>query len=96
MIIHAENMALQLKQYKRNLSKSSETDIFHTPWGGVVCRNCDDLGDFLSFKSVAAYKGEEKPLWLHLPLFLFRDNVSQYNGLVFNRFNCQTPNQVFS
>ena len=76
-------MALQLKQYKRSLSKSSETNLFLTPWGGVVYRNCDELGDLLSFKSVAAYTGEDKPLWLHLPLVLFRDNVSQYNSLVF-------------
>ena len=87
MIIHTANMALQLKQYKRNLSKSSETNLFLTPWGGVVYRNCDELGDLLSFKSVAAYKGEDKPLWLHLPLVLFRDNVSQYNSLVFNWCN---------
>ena len=69
MIIHAGNMVLQLKQYKRNLSKSNETNLLLTPWGGVVCRDCDELGDLLSFKSVAAYKGEDKPLWLHLRPF---------------------------
>ena len=71
------NMALRLTQYRKNLSKSNEENLFLTPWGGAVCRNCDDLGDLLSYTSVNEYKEEDRPLWLHLSLVIFRENVSQ-------------------
>ena len=68
-------MTLQFKQYTKNLSKPNEENHFLLPWGGVVLRNCDDLGDLLTFKSVAHYREEGKPLWLVLALVLFRENV---------------------
>lgn len=68
-------MTLQLRNYRKNLAKPNEENIFLLPWGGVVCRNCDDLGDLVSFNSVAQYKEENKPLWLVLSLMLFRENV---------------------
>ena len=70
-------MDLQVKQYRKNLSKSNEENHFLSPWGGVICRNCDDLGDLLSFKNIAQYKESDKPLWLVLSLVLFRENVRQ-------------------
>ena len=72
-------MTLQLKQYVKSLSKKKEENVFLLPWGGVVLRNCDDLGDLLTFHSVAHYREEDKPLWLLLSLVLFRDNVSHYD-----------------
>ena len=68
-------MTLQLKQFRKNLSKSKEENIFLLPWGGIVLRNCDVLGDLLQFKSVAHYREENTPLWLILSLVLFRENV---------------------
>ena len=68
-------MTLQFKNYTKNLSKPNEESKFLLPWGGILLRNCDDLGDLLSFKSVAQYRDQEKPLWLVLSLVLFRDNV---------------------
>ena len=70
-------MTLQFKQYTKNIAKPSEENAFLLPWGGVVLRNCDDLGDLLTFHSVAQYREEGKPLWLMLSLVLFRENVSQ-------------------
>ena len=69
------SMDLQVKQYRKNLSKTNEENHFLSPWGGVVCRNCDDLGDLLSFKNIAQYKESDRPLWLLLSLVLFRENV---------------------
>ena len=69
-------MTWQLKVYRRNLSKQSEENIFLLPWGGVVCRNCDDSGELISYKSVADYKEGDQPLWLVLSLVFFRENVS--------------------
>ena len=68
-------MTLQFKNYTKNLSKGNEGNKFLLPWGGVLLRNCDSLGDLLSFKSVAQYM-DEQPLWLVvLSLLPFRDNV---------------------
>ena len=47
------SMDLQVKQYRKNLSKTNKENRFLSPWGGVVCRNFDDLGDLLSFKNIA-------------------------------------------
>ena len=68
-------MTLQLKQYRKQLSKSKQEDIFLLPWGGVVCRNCDNLGDLLTFKNIPQYRENGEPLWLLLSLVLFRENV---------------------
>ena len=73
-------MTWQLKEYRRNLSNQNEQNIFLLPWGGVVCRNCDDLGELISYKSVTDYKEGDKPLWLVLSLVLFRENVSLLLG----------------
>jgi hypothetical protein len=68
-------MALQLKHYRKQLSKSNEENIFLLPWGGVVVKNCDDLGDLVIFKNIPQYKESDKSLWLLLSLVLFRENV---------------------
>ena len=49
-------------------------------------RNCDDLGDFLKFKSVAHYKEDGRPLWLLLTLVLFRENVNYFLKLKENNY----------
>ena len=72
-------MTSQFKNYMKNLSKPSEENRFLLPWGGVVLRNCDQLGDLLTFKSVSHYRDEERPLWLVLSLVLFRENVSYFS-----------------
>ena len=108
--IKCGKMTLQLKEYRRNLSKKSEENIFLLPWGGVVCRNCDDLGDLISYKSVADYKEGDKPLWLVLSLVLFRENVSLlldkfsiqllslflYQGNIFSIFSCNSCSSMES
>ena len=68
-------MTLQLKYYRKNLSKLGEENLFILPWGGVVVRNCNNLGDLLSYKSVASYKESNTPMWLVLSLVLFKENV---------------------
>ena len=50
--------------------------MFLLPWGGLVLRNCDELGDLLHFQSVAHYRESSRPLWLILSLVIFRENVS--------------------
>ena len=88
-------MTLQFKNYTTNLSKGNEENKFLLPWGGVLLRNCDSLGDLLSFKSVAQYRDQEQPLWLVLSLVLFRDNVWHFKTIFctkkrifFRRGNC--------
>ena len=68
-------MTCQLNHYRKQLSKSEEENIFLLPWGGVVCRNCDELGDLLRYKSISEYRDNEKPLWVQLKLVIFRENV---------------------
>ena len=75
-VLATGKMTLHLKQYRKKLSK--EENVFLLPWGGVVLRNCDDLGDLLQFKSVAQYREHENPLWLILSLVLFRENVRSF------------------
>ena len=72
------SMDLQLKHYRKNLSKSKEENLFLYPWGGVVCRNCNALEDLLAFQNIAQYKESDKPMWLLLSLVLFRENVRQF------------------
>ena len=69
-------MLPNVTNYLRQLSKTQEENYFFLPWGGLCLRNCDDNGDLLKFKSVKGYKRVGKRLWLHLPLLLFRENVS--------------------
>ena len=64
-------MSLQLKEYRRKLSNRNEENIFLLPWGGLVCRNCDDSGDLISYKSITDFRSGDKPLWLVLSLVLF-------------------------
>ena len=69
-------MTLQLKKYRKQLSKSKQEDIFLLLWDGVVCRNCDDQGDLdLTFKNIPQYRENCEPLWLLLSIVLFRKNV---------------------
>ena len=49
-------MTLQFKNYTTNLSKGNEENKFLLPWGGVLLRNCDSLGELLTFKSAAQYR----------------------------------------
>ena len=70
-------MTLQLKNYCKNLAKPNEENKFVLPWGCLVLLNCDDLGDLSRFKSVAHYRESDQPLWITLPLVLFRENVSK-------------------
>ena len=68
-------MTLQFQTYSRNLAKTDEKNMFLLPWGGLVLRNCDELGDLLNFQSVAHYRESSQPLWLMLSLVIFRENV---------------------
>ena len=74
-VVSDGSMDLQVKQNRKNLPKTNEENNFLSPWGGVVCRNCDNLGGLLSFKNIAHYKERDRPLWLFLSLVLFRENV---------------------
>ena len=73
------------------MSKSEEENIFLLPWGGVVCRNCDELGDLLRYKSISEYRDNEKPLWVQLKLVIFRENVkhSFSSIMIFKYFDFQ-------
>jgi hypothetical protein len=86
-------MTWHLKEYRKNLSKPNEKNIFLLPWGGVVCRNCDDTGELVSYKSVSSYRDGDKPLWLVLSFVLFRENVSYlgYLGSATTNLFCIFP-----
>ena len=68
-------MSWELKEYRRRLSRHDEKNIFLLPWGGVVCRNSDDAGELVSYKSVTDYRSGDSPMWVVLVLVLFRENV---------------------
>ena len=70
-------MSLKIRQYMKNLAKTKEDSIFLTPWASIVGRNCDDEGELLKFKSIAQYRNDNKPLWIHLQLILFSENVEK-------------------
>ena len=69
-------MALQLMQYRKQLAKTNEENIFLLPWGGCVCRNCEELGDLVKYKNISEYREIGEPMWLVLSLVLFRENVN--------------------
>ena len=70
-------MSLKIRQYMKNLAKTKEDSIFLTPWASIVGRNCDDEGELLKFKSIAQYRNYNRPLWIHLQLILFSENVEK-------------------
>ena len=76
-------MDLQLRQYRKNLSKPHEENRFLLPWASIVLRNCDDLGDLVSFKNYSDFKKSDRSLWVLLYLYLFREN-----GQLFSVYGC--------
>ena len=76
-------MSHSLKNYLRQLSKTQEENKFILPWGIVVLRNCDQNGDFLTFKNIGDFKKGGKDKWLVIQLLLFRENEE-----IFPIFQC--------
>ena len=76
-------MSHSLKNYLRKLSKTQEENKFILPWGIVVLRNCDQNGDFLTFKNIGDFKKGGKDKWLVIQLLLFRENEE-----IFPIFQC--------
>ena len=58
--------------YLQQISASLEQNIFKTPWGSVIVKNCDEDGKLLEFKSKTEYSSSLKSLWLNMPLKVFR------------------------
>ena len=42
--------------YLRQLSENSDMNLFMSPWGGVVLKNCDAEGNLLEFSSISEYE----------------------------------------
>ena len=72
-----------MRQYKKNLSKPNEENTFLLPWASIILRNCNELGDLVSFKNYSDFKKSDSSLWVLLYLYLFREN-----GQLFSVYGC--------
>ena len=52
-------------------------NVFKSPWGGVILKNCGANGEIYSFKTIKEYKETQHQLWLYLDLkiFCYRDHA---------------------
>jgi len=62
--------------YLSQLSDQSAFHYFCSPWGGIVLRDCNEVGDIMEFNSVAHYdenkkKGHISGMWVYLRLKIF-------------------------
>ena len=74
--------------YFRQLGEDSDQQLFRSPWGGCVIKNCNEDGDLVEFSSIVDYekflKTNRKQMWLYLNLKVFK-----FNGLeLFGVFVC--------
>ena len=58
--------------YLQQISSSMEENLYKTPWGSILVKNCDLDGKLLEFKSKRDYANSEQSLWLNMPLKIFR------------------------
>jgi hypothetical protein len=76
--------------YFQQLSGDKNKQLFHSPWGGCVLKNCDSSGNLLEFISISDYekymKSKKKELWIHLKLKIFK--VKGSDGSLFGVFMC--------
>ena len=85
-------MDFLLNGYIRNLSCLLEENVFIHPWCGIILRNCDGNSELLKYKTMKDYKSKStaSPLWIQLPLIMFRSN-----GQIFPIFQCTLCPQMF-
>ena len=58
-------------------------NVFKTPWGSVILKNCNSEGELFRFKTITEFKDSRKQLWLLLSLKVFR-----YRDFAFPVFCC--------
>lgn len=58
-------------------------NVFKSPWGQIVMKNCNTDGKLLEFSTIKSYKESRKQLWLMLQLKVFR-----YRDFAFPIFCC--------
>ena len=59
--------------YLQQLCDSSlGENVFKTPWGSVILKNCNTKGEIYCFKNIQDYKDSRKQLWLLMNLKIFR------------------------
>ena len=69
--------------YYQHISANRDTQLFTSPWGGCVIKNCNDGGELLEFSSINEYEKSKKEskLWLYMPLKVFKFNELQLFGV---------------
>ena len=72
--------------YLRQVSENSDMNLFMSPWGGVLLKNCDAEGNLLEFNSISEYEkvlreGKISNMWLYLPLKVFSYSNMQLFGI---------------
>ena len=76
--------------YFQQVSCDKNKQLFHTPWGGCVLKNCDSSGNLLEFISISDYekhmKSYKTELWIHLKLKIFK--VKGSDDSLFGVFIC--------
>ena len=76
--------------YLQQISASLEQNIFKTPWGSVIVKNCDEDGKLLEFKSKTEYSSSLKSLWLNMPLKVFRADEDLFSCVLQSgMFGCE-------
>ena len=55
--------------------KNTDNNLYKSPWGGCIIRNCKEDGELLQFSSIGDFdrfrKETRKQMWLHLKLKVF-------------------------
>ena len=72
---------LNTRNFLRNLAKEQNT-YFITPWAGVIVRNCDASGGFITQKTAQLFIQSKTPVWIFLKVKLFRDEDGIYGAFI--------------
>ena len=72
---------LNTRNFLRNLAKEQNT-YFITPWAGVIVRNCDASGGFITHKTAQLFIQSKTPVWIFLKVKLFRDEDGIYGAFI--------------
>ena len=64
-------------------------NVFKTPWGSLILKNCNSEGELCDFKTINQFKDSRKQLWILMSLKVFR-----YQDFAFPIFCCSECEQM--
>ena len=85
---------MNLSNYKQELFKPNSKGYFLLPWGSIVVRNLNKKGELIEYDSFKKLKEKSNPMWIELPLFIFRNTDDHY--AFFPLFRCSSCKKMSS